>query len=164
MSDLIIRALHPVMDRPALTDLLTEAADYYRLWLGRPPSEDEVTDALTAAPPGCDPAQSHRLGLHMNARLSGVAELSFGYPAAGDAFLGLMIVAPHARSAGNGATFHSHILTLARGRGCPRIYLGVLDANPRGWAFWERQGYARTGITRVDGKTGHLLHRLVRPV
>jgi GNAT superfamily N-acetyltransferase len=164
MPALTIRALDPIADRPALAALLTEAQDYYHLWLGHAPGAAEVEDALTATPPGCDPAQSHRLGLYLDDRLSGVAELSFGYPAPEDAFLGLMILAPRARSAGHGAAFHDHVLTLARARGCPRIYLGVLDANPRGRAFWARMGYTPTGVTRQDAETGHLLHRLVRPL
>lgn len=164
MPRLTIRPLDPEADRPALAALLTEAQDYYQLWLGHPPGEPEVTDALTATPPGCDPALSWRLGLFLDGQLSGVSELSFGYPTAEDAYLGLMILAPSARSGGHGATFHAHILTLARAKGCPRIYLGVLDANARGWAFWKRQGYTETGITRLDAETGHLLHRLVRPI
>ena len=162
MPDLTIRALEPTLERAALGALLTEAQDYYLLWLGHPLGDAEVTDALTGTPPGCDPAQSWRLGLFLDGRLSGVAELSFGYPAPEDAFLGLMILAPRARSGGHGAAFHDHILTLARAKACPRIYLGVLDANTRGWAFWSRQGYAETGVTRLDAETGHLLHRLVR--
>ncbi len=160
----LIRALDPVADRPALAALLTEAQDYYLLWLGHPPGEDEVTDALTSTPPGCDPARSYRLGLYLEGRLSGVAELSFGYPLPEDGFLGLMILAPRARSRGNGARFHDHILSLARACGCPRICLGVLDANPRGMGFWKSQGYAETGVTRQDTETGHLIHRLARQV
>jgi GNAT superfamily N-acetyltransferase len=164
MPDLTLRALDPALDRPALAVLLTEAQDYYLLWLGHPPGEAEVTDVLTSTPPGCDPAISHRLGLFLDERLSGAAELSFGYPAPEDAFLGLMILAPRARSAGHGAAFHDHVMTLAQSRGCPRIYLGVLEANTRGRAFWQRQGYHETGVTRLDAETGHLLHRLVRPL
>jgi GNAT superfamily N-acetyltransferase len=161
---LTVRALDAVADRAALAALLTEAQDYYLMWLGHAPGEAEVKDALTAAPPGCDPAQSLRLGLFLEDRLSGVAELSFGYPTSEDAFLGLMILAPRARSSGHGRVFHDHILTLAKSRGCPHIHLGVLDINRRGRAFWQRQGYTETGVTRLDAETGHLLHRLVRPL
>ncbi len=162
MPRLTIRPLDPSADRPALAAVLAEAQDYYHLWLGHPPGEAEVEDALTATPPGCDPGQSCRLGLFLDGQLSGISELSFGYPTPEDAYLGLMILAPSARSSGHGTTFHAQILTLARAKGCPRIYLGVLDANPRGWAFWMRQGYTETGVTRLDAETGHLLHRLVR--
>lgn len=158
------RNLDPQADRAALAQMLMQARDYYDLWLGHPPGEAEVEDALSSTPPGCDPAQSHRLGLFLDGVLSGVAELSFGYPTAEDAFLGLMILAPGARGAGHGEAFHDLVLRLARQRGCRRIYLGVLQANPRGKAFWHRMGYAETGVTRVDEETGHFLYRLGREV
>jgi GNAT superfamily N-acetyltransferase len=152
-----IQPLDPA-DRPAILALLREARDYYQLWLGRDPEEADVEDVLTAGPPGCDPAQSHRLGLWEAGRLCGVAELSFGFPMAEDAYLGLMILAPSARGRGQGAGFLAHIEGLARARACPRLYLGVLEANPRGRAFWSRQGFAPTGVSRADG--GHVIHRL----
>jgi ribosomal protein S18 acetylase RimI-like enzyme len=48
----------------------------------------------------------------------------------------------------------------ARGRGMRGIYLAVLAANPRGWAFWEKQGFRHTGKSGLDRDTGHQLHRL----
>ena len=92
-----IRPLDPVTDRPAVAAILTEAQDYCHLWLGHAPDASQVDEVYTAGPPGCDAAQSFRLGLWLDATLSGVAELSFGYPAAQDAYLGLMILAPGVR-------------------------------------------------------------------
>ena len=156
-----IRRLDPVADRAAILGLLTEAGDYYRLWLHRDPVAADVEEMLTAGPPGCDPAQSFRLGLWGDG-LEGVAELSFGYPAPEDGYLGLMILAPRARGRGQGAAFLDHIEALARARACPRLYLAVLEANPRGRAFWERMGFAATGVSREDAETGHRIHRLVK--
>ena len=34
--------------------------------------------------------------------------------------------------------------------------------NPRGWAFWRREGFRETGVNRFDAETGHVLHRLVK--
>lgn len=157
-----IRPLDPVTDRPAVAALLTEAQDYCHLWLGHAPDASQVDKVYTAGPPGCDAAQSFRLGLWLDATLSGVAELSFGYPGAQDAYLGLMILAPRARGQGQGAAFYAHVENLARQRGCPRIFLAVLEANPRGRAFWEAQGFAPTGVSRDDAETGHRIHRRVK--
>ncbi|NBZ88340.1 GNAT family N-acetyltransferase [Stagnihabitans tardus] len=158
-----IRSLDPAADRDAILGLLTEARDYYQLWLGRDPVAEDVEEMLTAGPPGCDPAVSHRLGL-WGEGLEGVAELSFGFPSAEDAYLGLMILAPRARSRGQGADFLAHVEGLARGRGCPRLYLAVLEANPRGRAFWERMGFGPTGVMREMEENGilHRVHRLVK--
>lgn len=160
----MIRALDPQRDRAAVAYLLTLAQDYYQLWLGHSAGPEQVEDVFTATPPGCDPAASHRLGLFLHDQLAGVAELSFGFPTAPDAYLGLMILAPDARSQGHGAAFLAHIEALARSAKAPQLYLAVLQANPRGAAFWQRMGFAPTGISRHDADTGHTFHRRVKPL
>lgn len=159
------RDLDPAQDRDALRDLLTEAQDYYWLWLNHAPTEAEVDDVFQACPPGCDPQRSRRLGLFLNDRLSGVAELSFGFPTTDDAYLGLMILAPRSRNQGHGEAFTQHILDLARQASAgERIYLAVLEKNPKGRAFWSRQGFKPTGVTRSFHENGvdHRAERLVR--
>ena len=156
---LAIRRLDPVADRAAVAAMLAEAADYYDLWLGHAPGAAEVAGVFSAGPPGCDAARSYRLGL-FDGGLVGVAELSFGFPDAMDAYLGLMILSPMARGRGYGAQFLGHIEGLARARDATGLYLGVLDRNPRGRAFWERMGFRATGVTRVAADHGPVVHRL----
>ena len=163
----VFRALDPNKDRAAVRDFLAEAQDYYHLWLNHAPGEAEVEDIFTSAPPGCDPTRSCRIGLFVQDRLSGVAELSFGFPEAGDAYLGLMILAPRIRGQGHGAAFTREILDLARRHtDGPRIFLAVLEKNPRGRAFWSRMGFVPTGITRdfTENGVAHRAHRLMRPL
>ena len=162
MPERLIRPLDPTRDRNDVAVLLLQAADYYHLWLGHDPGPEQVDEVFTACPPNCDPARSQRLGLFLDGQLAGVAELSFGFPLPEDAYLGLMILAPAARGHGHGAAFTSHLETLARHS--PRLYLGVLQANARGHAFWARQGFVPTGVSRFDDETGHTLHRLVKPL
>lgn len=162
MPERLIRPLDPVRDRNDVAVLLLQAADYYHLWLGHDPGPEQVDEVFSACPPTCDPARSQRLGLFLDGQLAGVAELSFGFPLPEDAYLGLMILAPAARGHGHGAAFTSHLETLARHS--PRLYLGVLQANTRGLAFWARQGFVPTGVSRLDDETGHTLHRLVKPL
>ncbi len=158
----MIRALHPETDLPAVTDFLAEAADYWIMAEGAAPGPDAARDFFADTPPGCNPADSHHLGLFHDERLSGLAELSFGFPEPGDAYLGLMILAPRLRGHGLGPVLLAHVETLARRTGAPRLYLGVLQANTRGRAFWDRNGFAPTGISRDDGR--HITHRLVKPL
>ena len=162
MPERLIRLLDPVRDRNDVAVLLLQAADYYHLWLGHDPGPKQVDEVFTACPPTCDPARSQRLGLFLDGQLAGVAELSFGFPLPEDAYLGLMILAPAARGHGHGSAFTSHLEALAHP--CPRLYLGVLQANARGHAFWARQGFVPTGVSRFDAETGHTLHRLVKPL
>jgi len=87
-----IRPLHPDTDLPAVAAFLQEAADYWILADGEAPGPTAAQDFFTDCPPNCDPAQSHHLGLFVDGKLSGLAELSFGFPNPGDAYLGLMIL------------------------------------------------------------------------
>jgi GNAT superfamily N-acetyltransferase len=157
-----IRALDPATDLAAVDAFYREAQDYWCLADRRPPDLQKAREFFTDGPPGCDPARSHRLGLFVDGTLSGVAELSFGFPQPEDGYLGLMMLAPRLRSAGHGARFLARAEALARAAGCPRLYLAVLQENPRGRAFWESHGFAATGISRADAETGHVIHRLVK--
>jgi GNAT superfamily N-acetyltransferase len=158
-----IRELLP-SETALVAQFYREAPDYWLLAEGRCDPEAQAQDFFTDAPPNCDPAHSDRLGLFLNHRLSGVAELSYGFPEPSDAYLGLMVLGPWAQGSGNGKAFLAHVETLARKRHAPRLYLAVLDANPRGRAFWEREGFRGTGLTRKDAITGHLIERLVKPL
>ncbi|MDR7125834.1 GNAT family N-acetyltransferase [Pseudotabrizicola sp. 4114] len=160
----MIRALNPAADRAAVFALLTEAQDYYHLWKGRAPGVEEVDDFFTGAPLTCDMAATLRLGLFAKDRLIGLAEVFFGFPTASDAYLGLMILTPDARSNGHGADFLAEIEARCRSRNATRLSLAVLQANPRGAAFWARMGFSPTGISRDDTEYGHTLHRLVKPL
>ncbi|MDZ4394676.1 GNAT family N-acetyltransferase [Cypionkella sp.] len=161
---MLIRELDPIRDLAALTTLQTEAQDYWLLADGHCNPAQKATEFFTDCPPNCDPAQTHRLGLFHDGKLSGIAELSFGFPAPNDAYLGLMLLAPHLRGSGAGPILLAEIESRARAAGSPTLYLAVLEANPRGRAFWQRMGFKPAGVTGHDAETGHTLHRLAKPL
>ncbi|MFN3994757.1 MAG: GNAT family N-acetyltransferase [Tabrizicola flagellatus] len=154
-----IRELFP-SETALVAQFYREAPDYWLMAEGRCDPAAQAQDFFTDAPPNCDPGESHRLGLFLNQRLSGVAELSFGFPEPSDAYLGLMLLGPWARGAGHGRSFLAEVEARARARHAHRLYLAVLDANPRGRAFWQREGFRATGLRRLDGTTGHWVERL----
>jgi GNAT superfamily N-acetyltransferase len=156
-----IRELFP-SETALVAQFYREAPDYWLLAEGRCDPPAQAQDFFTDAPPNCDPAQSDRLGLFVNQRFSGVAEVSYGFPEPNDAYLGLMLLGPWAQGAGHGKAFLAHVEALARKRHAPRLYLAVLDVNPRGRAFWEREGFKGTGLSRTDAITGHLIERMVK--
>lgn len=158
---MLIRSLDP-SEAPLVAELYQDAPDYWILAEGGCDPERQATEFFVDGPPGRDPARSHHLGLFLQDRLSGVAEVSYGFPEPQDAYLGLMLLGPWAQGQGHGRALLAHVETLARGNGAPRLYLAVLEANPRGRAFWEREGFAATGLSKRDADTGHLLHRLVK--
>ncbi|MFM2390479.1 MAG: hypothetical protein RLZZ437_2034 [Pseudomonadota bacterium] len=158
---LLIRQLNAQLDQAALRAFYGEASDYWILADRRPPDAAKAAAFFTDTPPGCDPAASQRLGLFPEgARMGGVAVLSFGFPSASDAYIDLMLLAPYLRGQGHGAEVVRDLESRARARGARGLYLAVLGANPRGWAFWEREGFRATGLSRIDPETGHVLHRL----
>ena len=161
---MLIRELDPIHDLAILTVLQAEVQDYWLLADGHCDPAQKAVEFFTDCPPGCDPAQSHHLGLFNDGQLSGIAELSFGFPSPGDAYLGLMLLAPRLRGKGAGVVFLAEVEARARATGAPVLYLAVLEANPRGRAFWERMGFQPTGKTGHDAETGHILHRLVKPL
>ena len=158
--DRSVRALDPVDDLDLVRGFYAEAPDYWLMAEGQAPDDSKIRGFFTDGPPGCDPAQSYRLGLFPDGRLSGLAELSFGFPEPGDAYLGLMILGPWAQGAGHGPAFLADIEALARARGAPALYLAVFEANLGGRAFWEREGFAATGVSGRNDR--HVLHRLVK--
>ncbi len=160
----MIRPLDPASDVALVEGFYAGAPDYWLFAEGRAPDAAKAAAFFTDGPPGCDPARSHRVGLFDGDRLGGVAELSFGFPLPEDAYLGLMILAPRLQGRGHGARFLAHVEALARAAQAPRLYLAVIEANTRGRAFWEREGFAATGLSGLDAGTGHTLHRLVKPL
>jgi GNAT superfamily N-acetyltransferase len=138
-----IRQLHPETDRAAVADLFRRSADYVRLERDADPDEAVVAEFFADAVPGATAAEQLKLGLFgEGGALLGLADMGFGYPEAGDAYLGLLQFAGEARGRGLGAAFLRHLEAAARARGARRLFIAVLHANPRGRAFWEREGFA----------------------
>lgn len=157
-----IRPLDPVADRALVEGLYREAADYVALERDEAPSPALADEFFTDAPPGVDPATSLRLGLFDGGRLAGIAECGFGYPAEGDAYLGLMLLATNARGAGRGAQLLRAVEDQARGRGAPVLFLAVLEANEAGRRFWLREGFVpvRTGLSTTIGNKTQAVQRM----
>jgi GNAT superfamily N-acetyltransferase len=158
-----IRELFPA-ETSLVAQFYREAPEYWLLAEGRCDPAHQAQEFFTDAPPNCDPAQSDRLGLFVDHRLSGVAEVSFGFPEANDAYLGLMLLGPWAQGQGHGRAFLAHAEALARKRHAARLNLAVLDVNPRGRSFWLREGFTPSGLRGQDKITGHWLERLVKPL
>ncbi|EYD77584.1 hypothetical protein Rumeso_00750 [Rubellimicrobium mesophilum DSM 19309] len=157
----MIRTLDPAGDAEAVLDLYRRAADFLDLESGRTPDDAVVEEYFTDAPPGGDSTASLKLGLLEDGRLMGIVDLAFGYPSARDAYLGLMMFAREARGRGRGRAFLRHVEQAARNRGATRLLLAVLEANPRGRAFWESEGF---GSPRVfpPARIGDRVHVRIR--
>lgn len=153
-------------DEATIWALLQASSDYIRLERDEEPRPCLVDEYLTDAPPGVDPQTSYRAGLFDGDSLLALAEMSFGYPAAGDCYLGLMLLRGTARGQGLGVRMLRHLEGVARGRGARQMFLAVLDANPRGRAFWQREGFRDTGFAGevTLGRKTQAAQRFVKPL
>jgi GNAT superfamily N-acetyltransferase len=165
----LIRRLDPAADRDAVTDLFRRSADYVRLERGEDPGAALADEFFADAVPGATAADTIKLGLCDAAdptRMLGVVDLGFGYPEPGDAYLGLLLLDAAARGDGLGRFVLRHVEDLARTRGAPRLYIAVLHENPRGRAFWLREGFRIAVDDRPVhiGQKDHLATRMVRDI
>lgn len=163
---MLIRLLDIHSDLDKVAGFYRAAPDYWQRAEGHPPGREKAMQFFLDVPPNCNADETQRLGLFFDERLSGLADVSFGYPDVGDAYLGLMILGPWARNAGTGALFLRHIEGLARAADARKLYLAVKTINARGRAFWEREGFSATGLSgfSVVGEARQELHRLVKPL
>lgn len=163
---MLIRPLSPETDRARVATFFDTIADYVHLERDAPPDASVVDEYFTDAPPGCDPAQSLRLGLFEDSTLIALAEMGFGFPESDNAYLGFLAVSASARGKGAGEILFTHLQTEARSRGNTAMFLAVLDANPRARAFWERLGFTLAIANRevTLGQKTQLAHRMRKPL
>ncbi|MEO8244535.1 MAG: GNAT family N-acetyltransferase [bacterium] len=156
-----IRLLDPYSDRAMVDAFFRTAADYIRLERGEDSGSEVTEEFFTDTPPGCDPSANLKFGL-FDSEMIGVADLAFGYPGPTDGYIGLMIISPAARGRGAGPVLLRYLEHLARARHMQGLYLGVLDANPKGRAFWEREGFTLALANRpvTIGTKTQIAHRL----
>lgn len=162
--DVFIRRLDPSADRALVDDLFHRSADYVALERGEDPSPVLSAEFFDETVPGGTLDEALKLGLFVGPEIVAIADVGFGFPDPGDAYLGLMQFAQEARGRGLGAVFLRHVEAAARARGATRLYLAVLEENPRGRAFWDREGFSVV-IERKPHRLGqkdHLVARMVK--
>jgi len=154
-----IAALNYPKDADRVLNLCLRARDYVELETGNGPDTAYVRETMTDAPPGVPPDQQWCWGhSDANGTLSGFATCLKGFYAADDWYLGLLLLDPTARSAGLGTLMAHHVIAQARADNAPCLRIAVLDANPRGRAFWERLGFCpEKSTTKGDGHLRHVL-------
>ena len=161
---MLIRSLVAKSDLAIVNEFYAKTPDYWLLAEGQESGLQKARDFFTDTPPNCDPKVSLRLGLFLGDRLSGLAELSFGFPTTGDPYLGLMVLGPWAHNRGNGREFLKYIEECTRQTESKKLFLAVLGINPRAHDFWDREGFLDTGINRTItiGDVHTKMHRLTK--
>lgn len=161
-----LRRLRADMDAVEVLDLMQRAADYMLLEYGRAPDHAQVQDFFNACVPGGDVAEAVKLGAEMGGRLHGIAEMSFGYPEADDAYIGLVLLDKGARGHGLGRRIVTELNEIACTRGAKRLLVAVLEANQTGMAFWQNAGFVPEKIfePQADDPLQHRRIRMMRRV
>ena len=157
-----LRKLDPARHAALVAGVFLKSADYVRMAEGMDPGPPQVAGFFQGVPPGGDIRQSVKVGLFEAEALLGIADMGFGYPEAGDGYIGLMLFAPEARGKGLGKALLALLEEEARARRTERLFVGVIEANTQGRAFWLREGFLpvkRIGPVRV-GARSHMVERM----
>jgi GNAT superfamily N-acetyltransferase len=138
-------------DLPALQALFERCSAFFQLVQGSPPRHDQAMSWLhQGVPEGAAPQSRTVYGLlDDEGRLVGAVDATRDHPAAGEWWIGTMILEPTIRGVGLGAGFHAEILRRVRQHGARGIQLCVQRENPGALRFWAREGYQETGISCV---------------
>jgi GNAT superfamily N-acetyltransferase len=165
-KELQFRRLDRVADASLVLGFMERASDYVVLEFGAPPDAARVDGFFTDCVPGGDLAVAVKQGAFLEGRLVAICDMGFGYPEAGDAYLGLLMLDPAVRGQGLGQRCFAHLRQIAADRGAVRLLVAVLDANPRGRAFWEAMGFTseKRFAAAEDDPLGHVRWRLTRAV
>ncbi|WP_022703937.1 GNAT family N-acetyltransferase [Pseudorhodobacter ferrugineus] len=160
----MITDLRQGRDDVAVLDMMFRAADYSLLEKGRAPVAGDVSDFFASCVPGGDLAEAVKLGYWQGDVLLGFIEMSFGYPEATDAYIGLLMLDNAARGGGIGPQLLAEATARARAKGARRQLMAVLEANPKAKAFWQREGFApeRFFPASANDPLGHARCRMTR--
>lgn len=157
-NDYAIAVLDRAGDESRLQGFLERCSDYYLLHEGRPTPADAARHELSAVPDGRSVDDLRLIGVtSVNGELVAVAQVLRSYPADGDWWIGMLLVAPSLRGRGLGSLLFEHVMQRARAEGGRTVQLVVSSRNPRAKKFWEGLGFVETRrLERVDARSGQV--------
>jgi GNAT superfamily N-acetyltransferase len=125
-----------------LQPLLERCEDFFLRCYGWPPRPDEARQQLLERPPGLGPEQGHVVALRdSRGTVVGMLEAVSDFPAPGEWYLGLMVLAPEVRGHKRGEAVVRGYEDWLRGQGARLLRLGVAEPNPDALRFWTRMGF-----------------------
>lgn len=150
-----------VNDAPALGRFCRANPGYDILLTGMAPVESEwVEDFLTDLPPAeFGWTATHKLLAHAGGDpgdVLAVMDVSENMIAPGVGHIGLFQVAEARHGTGLADQLYCGLEAWLAARGMNAFRLGVLEANPRGQAFWARHGYVQSRSRAAPDGSGHV--------
>jgi GNAT superfamily N-acetyltransferase len=138
-------------DRADALRVFTEAPLFTEIHEARSPSEADVEDLFQGGPPGIDVADKKSVfGFFVGSDMVGCADVIRGYPSDDCAWIGLLLFSEQHQGRGHGVAALTLIEIEARRWQCGRLQIATYEGNPRGHAFWHREGFKE--IRRAPNK------------
>jgi GNAT superfamily N-acetyltransferase len=138
-----------------LQPLFEQCADYTWLVEGQGVSPDAARQTFEEVPPGHSLDHKFVYGiLNRTGEIIGVLEGMRHYPEKDVWWIGLLLLAPSARSQGLGRKVIAAFADFVQAQGGTALMLGVVEENQAAYRFWQGQGFALVRITepRTFGK------------
>ncbi len=135
-----------------LTESDTDAI--YNLSMGNPlffeycppfVTRQSILQDMKALPPKVTYADKHYVGFFAEEKLVALLDLITHYPNPATAFIGLFMVAQEEQGKGIGSAIVADCAAELRALGFGRIRLAFAKGNPQSEAFWQKNGFHRTG-------------------
>lgn len=129
-------------DLAAIQALFESGPDYFEIVQGAPPGPNEARDLLAELPP--DKRHDDKFAFLVRdsgGAVAAVIDLVRDYPEPGIWFLGLIFVASALRSRGLGTRLLDAVCAEAKAQGGTHLRLGVVQANRRARALYDRTGF-----------------------
>ncbi len=108
-------------------------------------TRQSILEDMKALPPNVTNGDKHYVGFFAEERLVALLDLITHYPNPATAFIGLFMVAREEQGRGVGTAIVTDCATELRALGYNRIRLGFAKGNPQSEAFWQKNGFHRTG-------------------
>lgn len=133
----------------ALQRVFDDAPRYAQLLTGAPPGAADAQSTYTILPDGKTYDDKFVVGVFDGAAMVGCIDVIRGWPEAGTAHVGLLLVAEahEHRGIGRAAVARLEAMIVDWGT-CTSLRLGVLRDNARAHRFWLDLGFAPTGEVR----------------
>lgn len=110
------------------------------------PSRQSIADDMKALPPRMTLRDKYYLGFFQGDTLMAVMDLILGYPNAATAFIGFFMTEKATQGRGLGSRIITECGAYLKNIGFSHIRLGYVKGNPQSKAFWEKNGFAPTGV------------------
>ncbi len=108
-------------------------------------TRESILEDMRALPPNVTSADKHYVGFFNGDKLVAILDLITHYPNSATAFIGLFMMAREAQGKGIGSAIISDCAATLQTQGYQCIRLGFAKGNPQSEAFWQKNGFRKTG-------------------